>query len=69
MDYKKTLNLPKTAFPMKGNLAQREPMRLKQWNQADLYQQSKGSDQLDNQTQNRLQGAKNNNWLLLLLSS
>ena len=39
MDYKKTLNLPKTAFPMKGNLAQREPMRLKQWNQADLYQQ------------------------------
>ncbi|MCK5898050.1 MAG: isoleucine--tRNA ligase, partial [Methylococcales bacterium] len=39
MDYKKTLNLPKTAFPMKGNLAQREPMRLKQWNQANLYQQ------------------------------
>jgi isoleucyl-tRNA synthetase len=39
MDYKKTLNLPKTAFPMKGNLAQREPMRLKQWNQTDLYQQ------------------------------
>lgn len=39
MDYKKTLNLPKTAFPMKGNLAQREPMRLKQWNQTQLYQQ------------------------------
>ncbi len=39
MDYKKTLNLPKTAFPMKGNLAQREPMRLKQWNQVGLYQQ------------------------------
>jgi isoleucyl-tRNA synthetase len=39
MDYKQTLNLPKTAFPMKGNLAQREPMRLKQWNKADLYQQ------------------------------
>ena len=39
MDYKKTLNLPKTAFPMKGNLAQREPERLKQWNKNNLYQQ------------------------------
>ncbi len=39
MDYKKTLNLPKTDFPMKGNLAQREPERLKQWNEADLYGQ------------------------------
>ncbi|MCK5829217.1 MAG: isoleucine--tRNA ligase [Methylococcales bacterium] len=39
MDYKKTLNLPKTAFPMKGNLAQREPERLKKWNEADLYKQ------------------------------
>ncbi|MGZ4953676.1 MAG: isoleucine--tRNA ligase [Methylobacter sp.] len=37
MDYKKTLNLPNTAFPMKGNLAQREPERLKKWSQADLY--------------------------------
>jgi len=38
MEYKKTLNLPKTAFPMKGNLAQREPERLKKWNEAGLYQ-------------------------------
>jgi isoleucyl-tRNA synthetase len=37
-DYKKTLNLPSTAFPMKGNLAQREPDRLKKWTQAELYQ-------------------------------
>jgi Isoleucyl-tRNA synthetase (EC 6.1.1.5) len=37
MDYKKTLNLPKTAFPMKGNLAQREPERLKKWTEAELY--------------------------------
>ncbi|WP_432742142.1 isoleucine--tRNA ligase [Methylobacter sp. G7] len=37
MDYKKTLNLPNTAFPMKGNLAQREPERLKKWSEADLY--------------------------------
>jgi isoleucyl-tRNA synthetase len=38
MDYKKTLNLPNTAFPMKGNLAQREPERLKKWQEANLYQ-------------------------------
>ncbi|MGR8941111.1 MAG: isoleucine--tRNA ligase [Gammaproteobacteria bacterium] len=37
MDYKKTLNLPKTAFPMKANLAQREPERLKIWNESKLY--------------------------------
>lgn len=36
-DYKKTLNLPNTAFPMKGNLAQREPERLKKWNEGTLY--------------------------------
>ena len=38
MDYKKTLNLPNTEFPMKGNLAQREPERLKKWNEVNLYQ-------------------------------
>ncbi|MBT9098502.1 isoleucine--tRNA ligase [Methylovulum psychrotolerans] len=37
MDYKKTLNLPNTAFPMKGNLAQREPEQLKKWQQLELY--------------------------------
>jgi len=37
MDYKKTLNLPNTAFPMRGNLAQREPETLKKWNEAGLY--------------------------------
>lgn len=36
-DYKSTLNLPKTAFPMKANLAQREPQRLKQWQEMNLY--------------------------------
>ncbi len=30
-DYKNTLNLPKTDFPMKANLAQREPILLKKW--------------------------------------
>lgn len=38
MDYKTTLNLPKTDFPMKANLAQREPERLAAWNNIDLYQ-------------------------------
>ncbi len=36
-EYKKTLNLPKTKFPMKANLAQREPETLKRWEQMDLY--------------------------------
>lgn len=36
-DYKSTLNLPNTAFPMKANLAQREPEMLKQWQEKDLY--------------------------------
>lgn len=36
-DYKDTLNLPQTAFPMKASLAQREPQRLKQWQAMDLY--------------------------------
>ena len=38
MDYKKTLNLPKTQFPMKANLAQREPQRLAEWEQSHLYE-------------------------------
>ncbi|MBT0585778.1 isoleucine--tRNA ligase [Alteromonas oceanisediminis] len=37
--YKDTLNLPDTAFPMRGNLAQREPEMLKAWQEKKLYQQ------------------------------
>jgi len=37
-DYKSTLNLPKTAFPMKANLANREPGFLEKWQKTDLYQ-------------------------------
>ncbi|MDF9393378.1 MULTISPECIES: isoleucine--tRNA ligase [Methylococcus] len=37
MDYKSTLNLPHTPFPMKANLAQREPEQLKRWRTLDLY--------------------------------
>ena len=36
-NYKDTLNLPKTAFPMKANLAGREPEMLKYWDDIDLY--------------------------------
>ncbi|GHE79837.1 isoleucine--tRNA ligase [Thalassotalea profundi] len=36
-DYKHTLNLPDTAFPMKGNMANREPQMLKDWASKDLY--------------------------------
>ncbi len=38
MDYRATLNLPKTSFKMKANLTQNEPMLLKQWDKAGLYQ-------------------------------
>ena len=38
MDYKKTLNLPATAFPMKANLANREPEQLKKWEENGLYE-------------------------------
>lgn len=37
-DYKPTLNLPQTDFPMRGNLANREPNMLKHWEEIDLYQ-------------------------------
>ncbi|HEX7046698.1 MAG TPA: isoleucine--tRNA ligase [Gammaproteobacteria bacterium] len=36
-DYKSTLNLPETDFPMRGNLAQREPEMLKRWEDEDRY--------------------------------
>jgi isoleucyl-tRNA synthetase len=36
-DYKATLNLPETAFPMRGNLAQREPKMLKDWQEKGVY--------------------------------
>lgn len=39
MDYKSTLNLPKTDFPMKANLPQREPEMLAWWEQQKLYEQ------------------------------
>jgi len=38
-DYKNTLNLPKTAFPMRANLTVSEPIRLNKWQDMGLYQQ------------------------------
>ncbi|MDI6704040.1 MAG: isoleucine--tRNA ligase [bacterium] len=37
MDYSKTLNLPKTDFPMKANLPKREPEIQKVWEEEDIY--------------------------------
>ena len=38
-DYKQTLNLPETEFPMRGNLAKREPDMLAAWEADDWYRQ------------------------------
>ncbi|WP_428636469.1 class I tRNA ligase family protein, partial [Shewanella sp.] len=42
-DYKSTLNLPETEFPMRGNLAKREPEMLKSWTENKLYQKIRES--------------------------
>lgn len=44
-DYKNTLNLPKTDFPMKANLAQREPDILQKWESLNLYQKIRENTQ------------------------
>lgn len=36
-DYGKTLNLPKTDFPMRGGLVQKEPLYIDKWNKENLY--------------------------------
>ncbi len=41
MDYKDTLLLPKTQFPMRGNLPTNEPIRYKKWFDEDIYEQMK----------------------------
>ena len=37
MEYKKTLNMQKSGFPMRGGLPKREPEMLAQWDEMDLY--------------------------------
>ncbi|MEA3251220.1 MAG: isoleucine--tRNA ligase [Pseudomonadota bacterium] len=44
-DYKHTLNLPETDFPMRGNLPKREPARLARWQELDLYQRLREAGQ------------------------
>jgi len=39
MDYKPTIQLPKTDFPMRADLPKREPEMLDRWNREDLYGQ------------------------------
>ncbi|SER04478.1 Isoleucyl-tRNA synthetase [Gracilibacillus ureilyticus] len=38
MDYKQTLNMPKTDFPMRGNLPNKEPKLQEQWDEEKLYE-------------------------------
>lgn len=38
VDYNSTMNLPKTDFPMRGNLPQKEPEMIKRWQDQKLYQ-------------------------------
>ncbi len=45
MEYKDTLNLPLTDFPMKANLNQREPEMLAKWEAAGLYSKLEESRQ------------------------
>ena len=45
MDYKDTLNLPKTKFPMKANLPNREPEIMKFWDNINLYQSLRKENQ------------------------
>jgi len=45
IDYKATLNLPKTKFPMKANLARLEPEILSRWTEMDIYSQLRAQNQ------------------------
>jgi isoleucyl-tRNA synthetase len=38
VDYKDTVNLPKTDFPMKANLAEREPAQVKEWEEQKIFE-------------------------------
>ncbi|MFA5721808.1 MAG: class I tRNA ligase family protein, partial [Aliarcobacter sp.] len=41
MDYKESLLLPKTDFPMRGNLPLNEPIKYKQWDDKKVYERMK----------------------------
>src|SRR5712671_1859871 len=44
-DYKKTLNLPDTPFPMRGDLARREPHWVREWQEKKVYQQIRAASE------------------------
>jgi isoleucyl-tRNA synthetase len=44
-DYKQTINLPQTGFPMKADLANREPAMLAAWEKAGLYQKIRSASE------------------------
>jgi isoleucyl-tRNA synthetase len=44
-DYKHTLNLPDTPFPMRGDLAKREPLQVREWNEKGLYKRLRAAAQ------------------------
>ena len=48
MDYKETLNLPFTKFPMKASLAKNEPLRLKKWEEDKLYEKILSNRDMEN---------------------
>src|SRR6516164_6799647 len=48
MDYKDTLNLPRTDFAMKADLVTREPERLKKWEAAKLYEKIQAAREKEN---------------------
>ena len=43
MDYKETLLLPKTEFPMRGNLPKNEPKRYQKWFSEGAYERMKSN--------------------------
>jgi isoleucyl-tRNA synthetase len=43
MDYKESLLLPNTEFPMRGNLPEKEPVRYARWNETDVYERMKAN--------------------------
>ena len=61
-DYKATLNLPQTDFPMKANLTQREPERLKAWadmaDDADYIKEPLGASALNALAENLIKRGK-----------
>ncbi|MCK9232963.1 MAG: class I tRNA ligase family protein, partial [Syntrophales bacterium] len=45
MNYKNTLNLPQTPFPMKANLSQKEPDMLRRWEETRIYDKIREASQ------------------------